>query len=93
MNFGQAIELLKEGKKVQRKGWNGKGMWLAIQVGSTIDKEKARGGVAKKIADEGHEEIEILPHIGMRNAKGQCVVGWLASQEDMLAEDWALVAD
>lgn len=93
MNFGEAIELLKKGDRVQRKGWNGNGMWLAIQHGSFIDKEKARGGVAKKIADEGHEKIEILPHIDMRNAKGQCAIGWVPSQEDMLSEDWDLVVD
>jgi hypothetical protein len=90
-DFGEAIRLLKSGEKVARKGWNGKGMYLSIQVGSVIPKENARGGVAKCIAEEGKEEITILPHIDMRSAQGECVVGWLASQTDMLAEDWVIV--
>lgn len=86
--FGTAIELLKQGKKVARSGWNGKGMYLALQLGSVIDREKARGGVAKCCADEGENEIRILPHIDMKAANGEVVVGWLASQTDMLSEDW-----
>lgn len=91
MNFGQAIESLKEGSKVARQGWNGKGMYLAIQTGSVIAKEHARGGIAKCLADEGKESITINPHIDMKAADGTCVVGWLASQTDMLAEDWVIV--
>lgn len=91
MNFGQAIEAMKVGQRVSRAGWNGKGMWLAIQPGSTIAPEHARGGAAKGRADEGADEIIILPHIDMRAADGSVVVGWLASQTDMLAEDWSIV--
>lgn len=91
MTFGLAIEALKAGKKVARAGWNGKGMWLALQAGSVITPEQARGGAAKGRADEGATEITILPHIDMRAADGSVVVGWLASQTDMLAEDWMIV--
>lgn len=91
MTFGDAIYFLKTGKKVARQVWNGKGMYLAIQSGSIISKEHARGGVAKCIADEGSDNIKILPHIDMKSADGSCVVGWLASQTDMLAEDWVLI--
>jgi hypothetical protein len=90
-DFGEALNQLRGGLKVQRKGWNGKGMYLALQNGSTIPKEHARGGVAKCIASEGVEEIVIGAHIDMRAADGSVVVGWLASQTDMLAEDWVLV--
>lgn len=90
MNFGQAIEKLKEGKKVCRSGWNGKGMYLAIQKGSTITAEQARGGVAKCLADEGKENIVIGDHIDMKASDGSVVVGWLASQTDMLSEDWEI---
>ncbi len=91
MNFGHAIQAMKEGHKVARAGWNGKGMWVAIQAGSTISSALARGGAAKGRAEEGATEITILPHIDMRAADGSIVVGWLASQTDMLAEDWGLV--
>ncbi len=88
MNFGQALELLKQGKRVARLGWNGKGMYLALQAGSTIPSAQARGGVALGLAQEGKQEIVVCPHIDMRAADGTCVVGWPASQTDLLAEDW-----
>lgn len=89
-SFGTAIEALKQGLKVARKGWNGKNMYLSLQEGSLIPKERARSGAAKCLAEEGVEEIKILPHIDMRSAQGECVVGWVASQTDMLAEDWMI---
>lgn len=91
MNFGQAIQALKDGRRVARGGWNGKGMYLALQQGSEITSAQARGGVAKFLAEDGAEIITINPHIDMKAADGTCVVGWLASQTDMLAEDWELV--
>jgi len=90
--FGEAISLLKQGHCVARNGWNGKGMYLALQAGSTIPVENARGGAALAMANEGFDKIEICPHIDMRSADGKCVVGWLASQTDMLAEDWCIVS-
>jgi len=93
MNFGQALDALKEGKRVSRSGWNGKGMWLAIQPGTVITEEQARGGAALGRAKEAPgTPITILPHIDMRAADGSIVVGWLASQTDMLAEDWDVVS-
>lgn len=91
MNFGKAIEALKEGKKVAREGWNGKGMFLSLQTGSTFFAENARGGVAKKLAEAGENEITLLPHIDMKTATGEVCVGWLASQTDMLSEDWVIL--
>lgn len=91
MNFGEAIEALKKGSRVARQGWNGKGMYLALQAGSVITREQARGGVAKCLAESGQETITICPHIDMKAADGTCVVGWLASQTDMLSEDWVIV--
>lgn len=91
ITFGDALIMLKQGKRVARAGWNGKGMYLAIQWGSVIPPENARGGVALCLAKEGKQEINILPHIDMRAADGSCVVGWLASQTDMLAEDWVVL--
>lgn len=70
-NFGWAIEELKSGGKVQRAGWNGKGMWLALQV------------------PDAHSKMG-LPYIYMSTVTGQ-LVPWLASQTDVLAEDWGIV--
>ena len=92
-NFGQAIEALKEGKRVARQGWNGKGMWLAIQEGSEITSEQARGGaaLARKSEPDLPSSIKIGAHIDMRAADGSIVVGWLASQTDMLSNDWCIL--
>lgn len=70
MNFGEAIEALKRGDRVSREGWNGKGMWLALQT-----------------PDE-HSKMS-LPYIYMKTVGGG-LVPWLASQTDMLADDWGI---
>lgn len=92
MNFGLAIEALKQGNKVARAGWNGKGMWL-ILVPGTPDAQ-LRPGTPYHTA-LGQESCEILPHIDMwtTNANGRRAMlpGWLASQSDMLADDWVEV--
>ena len=71
LTFGDALSLLKRGTKVARAGWNGKKMWLALQV-----------------PDENSKMS--LPYIYMKTADDK-VVPWLASQSDMLAEDWGVV--
>lgn len=93
LNFGQAIEALKKNMKVARIGWNGKNMYLVLQPGSTISNLTARSGAAKARALESDlpSEITIGAHIDMRAADGSIVVGWLASQTDMLANDWCIV--
>lgn len=68
LNFGQALEHLKAGGKVARVGWNGKGMWLALQ------------------RPDEHSKMT-LPYIYMSTVTGD-LVPWLASQTDLLAEDW-----
>lgn len=92
LSFGLAIEALKQGHKVARAGWNGKGMWLVLVPGTPV--AQLREGTPYRSA-LGMEECEILPHIDMWtvNADGRRAMlpGWLASQSDMLADDWAIV--
>jgi len=96
MTFGLALEALKKGKKVAREGWNGKGMYLYLVHGRLVDVDmlqlEAYDALAK---DEGamHDTgvVQFLSHIDMRTANGDVCVGWLASQTDMLAEDWKIV--
>lgn len=93
-DFGDALDALKHGKRVARAGWNGKGMWLAYTPGSEVLREHVKPGHAlSKIAAEFPEAptYAIGGHIDMRAADGTLVVGWLASQTDMLAEDWLIV--
>lgn len=91
-SFGDAILALKQGKRVSRAGWNGKGMWLVLVPGTASS--VLRDGTPYKTAT-GLDECEILPHIDMWtiNAEGRRAMlpGWLASQSDMLADDWAIV--
>ncbi|MFC6640402.1 MULTISPECIES: DUF2829 domain-containing protein [Sulfitobacter] len=97
MSFGHAIMAMKSGAKVARAGWNGKGMWVALTPGSAFPAKHAKCGhaAAKRAVeiDDPEGEIELLPHIDMRAADGAMVVGWLASQTDMLADDWQIVPD
>lgn len=91
MTFGHAIESMKAGQKVARKGWNGKGMWLVLVPGTPVVHPKPDTPYGKA----GIAECEILPHIDMwtTNAQGRRAMlpGWLASQTDMLSEDWEIV--
>ncbi len=96
MTFGHAIEALKKGKKVARIGWNGKDMYLYLVRGRMIDREYLVNEADKILpSDDGamHHTgyAQFLSHIDMRTANGDICVGWLASQTDMLAEDWMIV--
>lgn len=90
MNFGQAIEALKNGDKVSRVGWNGKGMFL-IYVPGTKDAKLNEGTPYEKALRSNI--VTINPHIDMYTATGEFQPGWLASQTDILAEDWDIVND
>ena len=85
-SFGWALEQLKSGSKVARKGWNGKDMFIFLVPSCTfkVDKPSLMG-----IYPEG-TEIEYHAHIDMKTAQGY-IVPWLASQADILADDWELV--
>jgi hypothetical protein len=86
MSFGLAIEAMKLGNKVARAGWNGKGMWIGIVTADNYSINIAP-------YDDGQDIPEIkslLPWIGMKTADNK-FVPWLASQTDMLAEDWTVV--
>jgi len=85
MTFGQAIEAMKSGYRVARKGWNGKGMFLFI----AHDIEFVTKANLGPIVDEAGD---VLPSIVMYTATKEFVVGWLASQTDMLSDDWNIVA-
>lgn len=89
MTFGLAIEAMQMSKRVARKGWNGKKMWIVLSEGSD-------GNVICMDPDSdyglaGLHEVCIDPHIDMYTAQGTMQPGWLANQADMLAEDWCVV--
>lgn len=92
MNFGLALEALKNGNRVARAGWNGKDMWL-ILVPGTEDVKPTKGSAydIPAITEYHANGIEILSHIDMYTAGGAMLPGWLASQTDMLADDWEIL--
>lgn len=82
-SFGDAINFLKAGKKVARKGWNGKNQYIQIATG--ISYKAASGEVVNCEHDAiGNKAIAFVGTSGVQ-------MGWLASQADMLAEDWYVV--
>lgn len=83
LTFSTALALLKGHAKMQRAGWNGKGMFIFLVPGSkfTVNRPPLLG-----IYPEG-TEINYHAHVDMKTADGQ-IVPWLCSQTDMLAEDW-----
>ena len=91
MTFGMAIEAMKQGKKVARAGWNGKGMYIWIMPGSTVKDCKTITDPHLKAIDEAEGEIRFLGSVRMRTATGDVLTGWLASQTDMLSDDWVIV--
>ena len=79
MPFGLAIEALKKGKKVARKGWNGKGMYLFLADGQDLTSCFSSG------------DFQCASSVCMKTAQNNICVEWLASQADMLADDWMFV--
>lgn len=95
MDFGKAIANIKAGKKVAREHWNGKGMFVFLKAGS-VDRSRCGqthiSGVPDRLFETGDAgTVTRMPCVVMRAADGSLVEGWLASQTDMLAEDWVLV--
>jgi hypothetical protein len=96
MSFGLAIEALKKGLRVARCGWNGTDMWLAYMSGMTLPPYNTQG-TERKVNDRTAKFIgedtplETLPYIAMWTADKKWLPGWLASQTDMLADDWFVV--
>ena len=83
MDFGVAIMNLKEGRRVTRKGWNGKGQYL--ELATDISYTSAAGQVINcEHAAIGNKAIAFVGTSGVQ-------MGWLASQADMLAEDWIIL--
>ena len=91
MTFGIAVEAMKRGLKVTRAGWNGKGMYLWVMPGSTIKSCDTITDPHLKEIDEEEGEIRFLGSIRMRTATGDVLTGWLASQTDILSEDWMII--
>lgn len=87
MNFGQALEQLKQGGKVSREGWNGKGMFLYYVPANKYPASRNEHGTMIGVFED--DMIPYGAYIAMKTAQNN-VVPWLASQTDVLAEDWCI---
>lgn len=92
-NFGDAIAALKKGKRVARQGWNGKGMFLFLLPAGKVPKSAIHDPALRKVMDEQVEgdTFEALGSIRMFTADKKVLTGWLASQTDILSEDWIII--
>lgn len=88
MNFSEALVELKANKKLTRTGWNGKNMWVYLVPGSTFP--VAEGRPLASFLPVG-QEVNYRPHVDLLAADGTLGV-WTVSQNDLLAEDWEVVA-
>ena len=83
MTFGVAIEAAKKGKRIARKGWNGKGQY--VELAKAISYKSPTGAVVNAEHDAiGNQALAFVGTSGVQ-------MGWLASQADMLADDWEIV--
>lgn len=82
MTFGEAIEAAKNGAKIQREGWNGKKQY--VELATCISYKDADGEIVNCTHDAiGNKALAFVGTSGVQ-------MGWLASQADMLAEDWRI---
>ena len=102
MNFGQAIEAVKNGKLAAREGWNGKGMFIFMRPQCELDAdtvvnkvqslpESVKKWVAENHGDSPDDKIKFSRYLCLKAADDTIVNGWLASQTDMLSEDWTVI--
>ena len=96
MTFGNAIEAMKEGKRVARRGWNGKNMFIFLTRGSRINLDEFSPGSQKMLSMKitgsvGLDQLVINDHIDIMTSNGSITIGWAASYVDMLSDDWFIV--
>lgn len=96
MSFGLALEALKKGARVARTGWNGKGMFVVLMPRLQLPPYSTQG-TERKVNDRTAKWIgedtplDCSPYLAMWTADRKWQPGWLASQADMLADDWQIV--
>lgn len=94
LTFGQALEALKAGKRITRMGWNGPNQFLWLKPAARIQAAWCKDPVLREIVEDAGGEIEALGTICMytvdRSGRRAVLTGWLASQSDMLLDDWAI---
>ncbi len=91
--IGWAIKQMFLGERVRRAGWNGKGMWIALSGADGVREIAADAfwsPANRAYAQEQGGSAKVLPCITMKTATGEILMGWLASQTDLLSFDWEI---
>jgi hypothetical protein len=96
LSYGAALEVAKAGGRIARQGWNGKGMFVFQRPSDTLTAEflpkvKSLPESVKTFLSEQNRDVEFLAYLCMYSADGKIVNGWLASQTDMLSNDWTIL--
>lgn len=81
MTFGDALEQVKNGKRISRQGWNGKNQY--VELATHVSYQNSNGEIINPQHDAFDGSIA-LAFVGTSGIQ----IGWLASQADMLANDW-----
>lgn len=97
LSFSTALAMLKRGHRIAREGWNGKGMWLALwspgTYKGTSELFENAPALREHAVGTASKSLDVAGCIVMHAADGSIVFGWLASQTDMLADDWIVLTD
>ncbi len=94
MRFGEALEECIKGKRITRRDWNGKGMyvWFVLPHDIPISDYRCRGGPDDPTDRERQQgAVHIAGHFDMMNAQGIRIIGWVASQTDMASDQWDVI--
>lgn len=96
LDFSYALVAVKNGQRIERRGWNGRDMWVFLHPALRPLPYLPGAGLARDYIVPGADDcamgytINICPFLCMRAADGT-FVPWLASQTDILADDWSVV--
>jgi len=91
LSFSTALDACKKGHRIAREGWNGKGMYVWYMPPLNVPAEWCKEPVLKQLANENGGNIECLGTLRMYTADKKVLTGWLASQTDLLADDWQIL--
>jgi len=94
MDIGEALQRAKQGDRVARRGWNGRDMWVTYSPGAdALPAANFWSPANKRFAESQGGYARVLPCFTMKTADGSILMGWLASQTDMIADDWFVLTD
>lgn len=91
MSFGLALDALKRGAKVARKGWNGADQWVALGKGGHLGAEEFWNEHTRDFAETNGGYATVRPYFILKTAQQDILMGWSPSQSDAIAEDWFIV--